>query len=383
MVTIWTQQASGAEEIARRFFDGVKQLFQEVRESVTIADRIATEFNSSSNFVNHVNQIVEPFLRYNDATNGKAMFEERYVAFNAGQAQEKAQGFLDKSQRTLADQGRNVVSAAESLVASTVVEVSRGVRLTSIDQFIACEPEYRTKIYTGRESIHLFPEEQAAIDYEKRIETLNEPANRQRVLSPEVVICMGDMGKLKAFVEACVYELITIGEMVDEATGNRRTELFLDLTGIGKSRLPLSDSQHVAISDPHYATVGAINQRNRLYLNALQNFVLKVTEKRGVASQLIANLVGELQAQGVAMGHIENPFTLSIRDVNMAIEMKVGAKDHRERRKALEDFIKVVKQDFEADPSQRVRDLATVMHLVLKEEISRLENLMSGTSVGR
>jgi hypothetical protein len=405
MVTLWTEQAQGAEEIARRFFAGIKHLFHPVRDHVTIADRLAVAFNSPATFVNNVNQVVEPFLRYNDAANGKSMFEERYVAFNMERAQDQARSFLEQSQRTLADQGRNVVPITESLVACTVVQVARGVRLGSVDQFNACEPEYRKKIYIGRESIHLFPEEQAAIDYEKRIEMLNEPTNRQRVLSPEVVICMGDISKLRAFVLACAYGLIEVGTLTDEHTGEQRTELFLNLTDVKRGHLPLSDRQKVAEFDPHFTTVGSNAQLSRLYLNALQNFVLKVTEKSGVASQMIANLVGALQEQAVSMGHIQNPFTLPVRDVNKAINIRIEKifgstgdaqeeghlagggglsapqqKDIAQKSlKHLKVFIQdKVKKDFEADPSQRVKDLATVMHLVLEEEIDRLLNLSDG-----
>lgn len=389
MVTAWTEEASGPEEIADRFFQGMKDLFQVVRENVSVGDRVAAEFKSPASFVNKVNEVSDPFLRYNPALNGKQMFSERYVSFNLKSANEQSQKMLSSADATLASQreGYSVDTEAESLVACTVVQVARGAKLTAIDQFSACETDYRGKLYRGRESLHLFTEEQVATDYEGRIEILGEPDNKQRPLAPDLVITMGDEAKLKVFTLACAYGMVEAGSHWDPDTGLERTEVFLNIGG--DRRMPLSRSQTVQGQDPRFAEVSADEQINRLYLNSLQNFVLLATEKRGVPSGLVASLVDDLRRRAVALDHIENPFTLSVRQVNTAMRevmMAVGPTESEEpdqrRREAinakrrvdryLQPFVRGRVASFKRSPAIRVRDMGTVMHLILNSEINTL-----------
>jgi len=399
LVTVWTEEAKGAEEITRKFFAGLKDLFQVVRENVTAADRVADEFTSPASFVNVVGQVSEPFLRYNPAANGKPMFHERFASFNLAKSSDEARKFLERADSTLSGQGRNVDTAAEGLVACTVVEVARGARLSAVDQFTACEPDYRGKLYRGRESLHLFPEEQVATDYEGRIETLGEPDNRQRPLAPELVVAMGDEAKLRTFTLACAYGLVEAGTFWDPDTGAESTEIFIDLSHDGpERRLPLSQSRLVRELDPRFGDVAAEEQLARLYLNALQNFVLKATEKRGVPHQMVAMLVENLQRQGVSLGHIENPFTLSVREVNEAVRRVIetlGPSENEEvdRRKRearnarqradryLQPFLSSKVTGFKRSPAPRIRDMGTVMHLILQGEINLLLERAAG--VGR
>lgn len=394
MVTVWTKEARGPEEIKRQFFAGIKGLFQVVRESVTIGDRIAAEFSSPASFVGVVNQYTEPFLRYNPAANGKTMFSERYVSFNLNKAQDAARRFLEQSRSTLGDQGINVDSSSEGLVACTVVEVARGVRLSAVEQFVACEPEYRVKLHRGRETIHLFPEEQVATDYEGRIETLGEPDNRQRTLSPELVVAMGDEAKIRAFTLACAYGLIKVGMMPNPETGEQRPELLMEYSGNGRPyRAPLSESMVVEKSFPQYKTLGADEQLRWLYLSALQNFALKATEKHGVAAGLVAQLVQDLQYQGVRLDSIHNPFTLPLKVVYEAINAataRFGPSESEEtdmRRRQAENARRCAKhlqrylvevEGFKRSPCGPVRDLGTVMHLILQEAIDRNLKLAGG-----
>ena len=397
LVTTWGEEAKGAEEIARRFFAGVKDLFQVVRENVTVADRVAAEFTSPASFANTVLRVEEPFLRYNPAQNdGRSMFHERYVSFNLAHASDEARRFLEQGVGTLADQGVNVDREAESLVACTIAEVARGVCLGAVDQFNGCEPDYRVKLYKGRESIHLFPEEQTATDYEQRIETLGEPDNRQRPLAPELVIAMGDEVKLKAFTLACAYGLVDQGLHLDPETGAETTELFLALRQNGKvRRLPFSQSRLVRELDPRFGDVSGEEQLARLYLNALQNFVLKATEVRGVPHPMVPTLVADLKGHGVSLGHIENPFTLSVRQVNEAIKQvtNILVPDEAEepnpkrqdalnaRRRMdqhLQPFLDNRVRMFKLSPAPPVKDMGTVMHLILREEINSLSELAAG-----
>jgi len=396
LVTMWTEEAKGAEKIAQGFFSGAKQLFQVVRESVNVADRVAAEFTSPASFVNVAGQVNEPFLRYHPAANGKTMFHERYASFNLTHASDEARRFLEDARSTLRDQGMNIDVSAESQVACTVLEIARGARLNAVDQFTACEPDYRAKLYKGRESLHLFPEEQSTTDYEGRIETLGEPDNRQRPLSPELVVAMGDEAKLNIFTMACAYGLIQEGTFWNDETGQESTEIFLNLERNGNvRRLPLSESRLVRELDPRFDAVTADEQLARLYLNALQNFVLKVTQKPGVPDQMVAQLVEHLKRMGVSLGHIENPFTVSVRDVSQGVRQvaeAVGPADEDEsnlqrrealnaRRRAeryLQPFLSDKVAGFKRSPAPRVRDMGTVMHLILQNEINRLLERAAG-----
>ena len=386
--TMWTEEARGAEEIARGFLASTKNLFQMVRENITIADQVEAEFTSPASFVNTVGQVNEPFLRYHPTANGKTMFHERYVSFNLSAASDEARKFLEDARSILRDQGVNIDMSAESVVACTVVEVARGARLNAVDQFVACEPDYRGKLYKGRESLHLFPEEQVATDYEGRIETLDEPGNRLRSLAPELLIAMGDEAKLHAFTLACAYGLIQQGLYRNPETGEETTELFLVLRQDGNEcRLPLSQSRLVRELDPSFYHAAAEEQSARLYLNALQNFALKTTEKQGVPYSSAATLAEGLKRRGVYLS--ENPFTLSVREVNEAIRRTIEMlepsgekKPDRQRwssinaRQRVEQYLQpFFSKDvvwFKRSDVQSVRDMGTVMHLILQEEISRL-----------
>lgn len=396
MVTVWSAEAIGAEAIARELFMGVKGLFQVVRQNVTIANQVASEFSSPASFVNVVNQISEPFLRYNPSTNGKTMFKERFVSFSLNKASEAASRFLTQASATLANQGLNVDATAETTVACTVVEVSRGVRLGAVDQFLACEPDYRAKIYKGQETLHLLPEEQVATNYEGRIEVLGEPDNRQRLLAPELVVAMGDESKLRAFTLACAYGVVREGLFDDPETGDRSTEIFLTMRRNGtEQRLRLSDSRLVRTLDNTFQNVAVDEQRARLYLNALQNFVLMASEKRGLPGPMVAMVVDNLRNQGVALKHIDNPFTLTVRQVYeqiRTVQAGIGPSEteepdrvHREainvRRcieQCLHPFLEGALRKYKSSPAVHVRDLGTVMHLVLQDEINKLRQATDG-----
>lgn len=388
MVSMWAEEAKGPEEIARKFFAGTKVLFQVVRENVSVADRIAESFRSYSSFTNVVGQINEPFLRYNPSSNGKIMFHERYVSFNMAKATTEAtRKFLDNAHGILRDQGLNIDLSAESTVACTVVEVSRGARLRAVEQFVACENDYRGKLYRGRESLHLFPEEQVATDFENLIETLGENDNRLRPLSPELVVAMGDETKLRVFTFACAYGLIREGPYFD-ADGNETTEVYLDLRDYGGSLLPLSESQRLRETDSQFDLAPPEGQTARRYLNALQNFVLKATRKPGVPAQMVDTLIDDLQRYGASLGHIENPFTLTLREVNNAIREIVeglGPDDEtdparqealrsKRRIERLQAFLNGRVAEFKSNTTtQRIYDMGTVMQLILNKEIGRLK----------
>lgn len=394
LITTWGEEAVGAEDIARKFFAGAKELFQVVRNNVSVADRITTEFKSPASFATKAQEVSEPFLRYNPAKNLKPMFSERYVSVNTNDVSPETGAFLTKGLRPLADTGVNIASA-ESRFACTIVQVARGVRLSAVDQFVACQPDYRVKLLRGQESIHLFKEEQEATDLESSIELLGEPDNNERPLAPQLVVAMGDRRALDAFVKACAYGLIGPGTYDDPQTGARSTEIYFRFKQSDQERaMPLSESAVVRDLDPPFANVTAQEQIARLYLNALQNFTLKVLEKKSVGVQEVPILVEDLNKRGVSLGRIENPYTLSIRHVNRAIndyidslgptteEMPEATPQHREAENArrqltkhLEPFLANQVKGFKRSPAPRIVDMGTVMHLILREEIGRLRDV--------
>lgn len=387
--TRWPSHSSGPAALAVQFFEGVKELFGIVRDKVSVADRVASEFGSPAAFINTVSQVSEPLLRYNPLLNdGKPMSREQYISFNTVKASDQARHALDAAAQTLSNQGFQVDTSAESSVACTVIEISRGVQIGAVDQFMACEPDYRAKIFRGRESLHLLPEEQNAAEFEGQIERLGEHDNRQRLLAPELTIAMGDLVKLKAFTLACAYDLVKTGSHQDE-DGQESRELFLQFT-VEKTlfRYLLTDSRLVRRLDPRFNDVQANEQIARLYLNALQNFVLKLTEKRGVTPQMVPLLVQALQQRGVGMGNIGAPFTLELKHVNQGIKAAgdllgspaphLSAADRESQNAALRiaklrDWIADWIATFKRSPMQSVKDMGTVMHLLIDREIRELE----------
>jgi len=387
LVTTWGEEAQGAEAIFRTWFQGTKGLFSVLRENVTIAERLISSFRSHSSFTNRALQVEEPYLRYNPSVNDVPMFKERYVSFNINKARDDtARKFLTNARNTLADQGFNVDATAESLFACTVVELSRGVKLNAVEAYTQCEPEYRSKLYRGRESIHLFPEEQQSTDWEKSIPTLGETENRLRALSPELVIAIGDPIKVKAFTLASAYGLVYEDAYYDSDTGQESTELWLRL-GDGRS-IPLSQSSVVRELENNFGNLPINEQIARLYLNALQNFALKITQPPGYSPQMVEHIKAELIRRGVPLGGIENPFELSPRAVNEAINAAVrslgqnggGTSASRSenalaRVLKLESFLDGQVSSFKRSPDRRIKDMGTVMHLILREEINRLKQV--------
>lgn len=387
LVTTWGEEAQGAEAIFKTWFKGTKELFGAVRDNVTVAERLASSFRSHSSFTNKALQVEEPYLRYNPSVNDVPMFKERYVSFNINKARDDtSRQFLTNARNTLADQGFNVDSTAESLVACTVVEISRGVKLDAVEAFTQCEPEYRSKLYRGRESIHLFPEEQQATDWEKSIPTLSETENRLRAISPELVVAIGDPIKVKAFTLASAYGLVYEDAYYDSETGQESTELWLKLND--EHSIPLSQSAVVRELENNFGDLPISEQIARLYLNALQNFTLKITQPPGYSPQMVEHIKAELVRRGVPLGGIENPFDLPTRSINDAINNAVSslgangdgqkpsrAQNARVRVKKLEAFLDGEVAGFKSSPDRRIKDLGTVMHLILREEINRLKQV--------
>jgi hypothetical protein len=393
LVTTWGEQANGPREIVDSWFAGAKQLFGVVRNNVTVAERLAEEFRSHAAFANRCLQVEEPFLRYNPSRNELAPFIERYVSFNIERARDDgARAFLANVRETLRNQGFNADASAESVVACTVVEISRGVSLTAVEPFLHCEPEYRTKLNRGRESIHVFSEEQVATELEQQIPTLGETGNQQRMLSPELVVAMGGSDRLRAFTLACAYGLVYEDTFLDPATGQESTELWLRLGSNGTARrMALSQSRIVRELNPAFMALPPDARTALLYLNSLQNLVLKMTEPPGFYPDLVARVLGELGRRAVPLAGIERPFTLKVAEIFRAVNETAAAlgpdgsevadqeawramnADRRTER--LRGFIGGRITNFKRNPDPRVQDLGTVLHLILCEEMNTLNQL--------
>ena len=389
LVTTWGERAKGAEEIADTWFAGSKDIFKVVRTNTTVAERLAKEFRGHSEFSNRCLLVEEPFLRYNPSKNDAPMFRERYVSFNLEKARDDdARQFLESSRSTLRDQGFNVDVTAENVMACTVVEVSRGAALHAVELYTQCEPEYREKLNRGRESIHLFPEEQNATDFEQSIPTLNETNNPMRALAPELVIAMGNRDKLRTFALACAYGLVYEGAYVDPETKNESTEMFLRLSDDRK--LTLSQSSVVrGLDKAGFGNLPTSEQESRLYLNALQNFMLKFTELPGFNLGLVERVKADLTKRAVSLAGIENPFTLKLADVNEAIldattalgptkseepsDARRQARNALMRLERLEPFVKERVYTFKRSTNRAVSDMGTMMQLILRDEVQRLK----------
>ena len=387
LTTTWAEQSEGTEAIANNFLTGAMELFQVVRDYVTAADRVDASFKDSNSFVVNVNLISEPFLRFNPGDNGKNLSSEWYLAYSLAKASDETRAFFGAVQANLTNDNRRTInSTAESSVACTVIELSRGVRLGAVEQIRACEVDYRLKVFKGRESLHLFNEEQVATQYEERIESLGDSNNRQRHLAPDLIVAMGDDQLLRSFTLACAYGIIEEGTFVDPKTGVESTEVLLKLSPQADRYPRLSYSDELVKSDARFATVGALSRSARLHLNALQKLVLIGIQKLQVHPSQVDSLMSGLKGRGVELDYFDNPFTISKRDLNDRVRAYADGlgptpqeeadskqreqENARRRLKRLQAFLDSKVASFERDPVPAVKDMGTVMHLILQREIA-------------
>ena len=271
-IKTWVQQrAMGSREIADKWFAGVKELFSVVRRDATVAKRLAAGFSfNPSKFATDCQGILgEPLLRYNPNLNAYDPHKERYVMVRVAEgSDEQTRTFLQRAGESFSNMQPKVEYSdrSESLVACTVLLIARGFRLEGVEQYNQeWAIEYRNKLGTGIESIHIFPEEQNATDYERRVETLGEADQRLRSFAPELVIAMGKGEWLRAFAKAAAYGVIQPGEYVHPDTGERGTEVFLALDGQegAQRRYLLSQSAGIDKLEPAFATLPAEPKRAR------------------------------------------------------------------------------------------------------------------------
>jgi hypothetical protein len=371
--TTWTKErAIGSQEIANKWFQGVKELFSGLRQDVTVAERlVALMRGNAARFVADCDGVFsEPFLRYNVNLNGYDPHRECYFFVKVGErADEHTRAFFQNVSRSFSDRQPKVEYSdrAETTVAATVLLIARGFRLQGLDQYRGeWEAEYRNKLASGWESLHLFPEEQNATEYEQRLESLGEADQRLRAFAPELVLCMGDEAWLRAFVRACAYGLIQTGPFVNPITGEETTEVFLKFALGGQTyRYLLSQSARVAELEPNLFSLPPNYQKARLLLDALQNFTVRRVD--------VANPTMHIDLRQVNEGITYYVQGLSTRDRIRILDCFIEARDETTRNPEVwwPGAVRVMK----TSPDPKVRDMGALMHLILKDEIQRLQML--------
>ena len=95
-------------------------------------------------------------------------------------------------------------------------------------------------------------------------------------------------------------------------------------------------------------------------------------QKKGVDARLVPLLVEGLKRRGVNVDHIDNPFTFSIREIHDTIQEM-----HLDSYTAIHDYLERFKTEqveaFKKDPAQRIKDMGTIMHIVLEQEMTELK----------
>lgn len=391
--TMWQRESAvGAEEIAQEFFEGTKGLFNGERilkdgtreevfdglqNQVRLAERVVDHFNrNASALVGQVNLLEEPFLRFNPSLNGFSPHSERYVAVNVTRPNDTTRVFFDQISRSLREKSgeRQAIAytdKAESTVALTILELARGIKLEAVDQFNSLAADYRQKLTGGVESIHLFPEEQNATDYESRIHTLNDPTRRQRTFEPELVIGLGKSKWVEAFVEGLAYGLVKIDDHIDKTTGTSVPEVYVEYPDSSNQmrRFLLSDSDHISATENTFNPLPAGFKRARLFLDALQYFVVL-----GVDMEYIRSSRGTREEFRRAL---EDPMAqIRLFDLNLAINAtRKNLTDGNGNAAAinhLQNFIDTQVSSFRTSPDGRVKDMGALFQIILNEKIQDL-----------
>lgn len=393
LITTWADPADQATAITTSWTTGAQTLFDRlIRSREVAASRLRDYFGNPAMFVNESERVQEPYLRYNPALNGSRLNNERYVSVRVQGAPPEAADFFFDAANSLSNMGFNFSTNGESDVTCTVMMIARGARLDAVSQFTSLVGDYRTKLSQGFESIHLLPEEKNATDIERRIPSLGLRDQQVRTLSPELVITMGDMDKVQAFTLACAYGLIRREDYPDES-GRQTSELVLRLNG---EPYRLTNSERIRQLDTFFANANAEAQLGWLLLDALQSFTLKWTQKNGIDAELIPTIENELSRLGVQLRRedkVDQPFRLPLPQVYQGINKAKRAygpsidditPDHQRRKlegkqrqaqsDALREYVTTRVRQLENSEVQKLQDLGVVMHLLLNDEIERLQS---------
>jgi hypothetical protein len=156
--------------------------------------------------------------------------------------------------------------------------------------------------------------------------------------------------------------------------------------------MPLSQSRIVRELNPTFMGLPPDSRTALLHVNALQNLALKMTEPPGFNPDLVSRVQNELTRRGVPLAGIERPFTLKVSELFRAINeatsalgpdnVEVPDSDVRRARNAdkrmerIRGYIANRIANFKQNPDSQVQDLGTVMHLILCEEMSSLNQFI-------
>jgi hypothetical protein len=233
--------------------------------------------------------------------------------------QDAAERWLAISQHRKVD-ARNTLEPGESAAALTTVSFTGAVALTDVQQFTTSEAAYRLRLSETGKPLHVFPEEQQAVEFEQQIRKVFSQASTP-TLSPDVVISMANKQKLLVFAAACAYNVIR-REVVDPNVPLISHEIFLFLPGeSGLVRKQLSHSALIKVPAGQQVSEG------RQFLDALQQFCIVKTKRVGMGAEIaglvIRDIEGELLrdplSQERPMEQI-HPFSLDLNEVERSIQ---------------------------------------------------------------
>jgi len=275
------------------------------------------------------------------------------------------------------------LESGECAAALTTISFTGALAMSEIQQFVNSGTSYRIKI-NQREPLHIFPEEQMAVQYEAMTPTVFPQQATPRTLSPEVIIAMTDENKLMTFAAACAYGVIR-REIVDAKVGLPVHEVFVFLPGeTGYERQQLSHSALITVAP------GQVPSEGRLYLDALQQFCIVKTERIGIGQDIVGLVTQQLQGALLKDPQASqrpreqiNPFSLRLAAVERAIaqarsnlgprlaEEPDPAKLQQENARRCLDKIRSYKRQT-VDPwmdseNLQVQDLGILMALLLQK----------------
>jgi hypothetical protein len=162
------------------------------------------------------------------------------------------------------DQPNRTFVEAESRVACTFLSFYHGLELDHVGGFVECEQSYRDLHVRGRDHLHLFHEEQLALEYETLLRTSSDPEEAKvGRLHPEVVACLNGEERVRSFALALVSGLVELRQ-TDEGA-----DLFLVLPSSEPRRLTSSSTID------RYQVMREHDRRAARLLQAFQTFMLR------------------------------------------------------------------------------------------------------------
>jgi hypothetical protein len=315
-------------DLAIHFMQGARETIEPiVREGVTIVKRLheLPDFENDPNKLAMALQqsVDKPLLSHSaqGTLNTDLVLSFPYKGSKPSQAfiQEAAKQWLSMGKQRNVD-ARNTLEPGESATALTTISFTGALALTDIQQFIASEAAYRLRLSETGKPLHVFPEEQHAVEFEQQTRAVFDQAT-PRTLSPEIVISMADKQKLLIFATACAFDVIK-RDVVSSDSPLLSYEVFLFLPGeSGFVRRQLSHSALIKTPPGQQPTEG------QQYLDALQQFCIIKTQRVGLGADVAGLVIKDIEGELLRDPHAKQrpqeqiaPFSLSVGEVERAIQ---------------------------------------------------------------